>query len=196
MDERSSVLQVGFGTGQATRSLAALGCSVTAVEPGADMAALARHRIASFRNVEVETSTFEEWDNRGDASMSSWLRRRGTGLTRRLAGSERTTCSIPEAGWRCSATSLSAGRENRGCMPRPPISTSGSAQGTLIGVIRHSKKACAAPMRVGAWTIPENCLAQQSWLSEVSGGRAGAALRLAIRRHGRLGRPHCWVSPA
>jgi hypothetical protein len=29
------------------------------------MAALARHRIASFRNVEVETSTFEEWDNRG-----------------------------------------------------------------------------------------------------------------------------------
>lgn len=43
MDKRSSVLEVGCGTGQATRSLAALGCSVTAVEPGADMAALARH---------------------------------------------------------------------------------------------------------------------------------------------------------
>lgn len=28
------------------------------------------------------------------------------------------------------------------------------------------------------------------------GGRAGTALHLAIRRHGRLGRPHGWVSPA
>jgi SAM-dependent methyltransferase len=65
MDERSSVLEVGCGTGQATRSLAALRCSVTAVEPGAGMAALARHRLATFGNVKVETSTFEEWDDRG-----------------------------------------------------------------------------------------------------------------------------------
>jgi SAM-dependent methyltransferase len=63
--KRSSVLEVGCGTGQATRSLAALGCSVTAIEPGVDMAALARRRIATFRNVEVETSTFEEWHDRG-----------------------------------------------------------------------------------------------------------------------------------
>lgn len=77
MDERSSVLEVGCGTGQATRSLAARGYSVTAVEPGAEMAALARRRIAAFRNVEVERSTFEEWDDRGrhfDAlvAASSW----------------------------------------------------------------------------------------------------------------------------
>jgi SAM-dependent methyltransferase len=65
MDERSSVLEVGCGTGQATRPLAAFGCSVTAVEPGAGMAALARQRLATFRNVEVQTSTFEEWDDRG-----------------------------------------------------------------------------------------------------------------------------------
>jgi SAM-dependent methyltransferase len=65
MDERSSVLEVGCGTGQATRSLAALGCPVTAIEPGADMAALARQRLATFRNITVETSTFEQWDDRG-----------------------------------------------------------------------------------------------------------------------------------
>jgi SAM-dependent methyltransferase len=59
------VLEVGCGTGQATRSLAALGCSVMAIEPGAEMAALARPRIATCCNVEVETSTFEEWDDRG-----------------------------------------------------------------------------------------------------------------------------------
>ena len=37
MDERSSVLEVGCGTGQATRSLAALGCSMTAIEPGTEI---------------------------------------------------------------------------------------------------------------------------------------------------------------
>lgn len=64
LDTGSSVLEVGCGTGQATRSLAALGCSVTAVEPGGEMAALARERVATLRNVSVETSTFEEWDDR------------------------------------------------------------------------------------------------------------------------------------
>jgi len=65
MDQTSSVLEVGCGTGQATGSLGALGCSVTAIEQGADMAALARQRNATFGNVKVVTSTFEEWDNRG-----------------------------------------------------------------------------------------------------------------------------------
>lgn len=77
MGEGSSVLEVGCGSGQATRSLAALGCSVTAVEPGPDMAELARRRVAAFRDVEVETSRFEDWDDRGrrfDAlvAASSW----------------------------------------------------------------------------------------------------------------------------
>jgi SAM-dependent methyltransferase len=77
MSRRSSVLEVGCGTGQATRSLAALGCEVTAVEPGAGMAALARRRLAAFGSVEVENSTFEEWDDRGRrfdvlVAASSW----------------------------------------------------------------------------------------------------------------------------
>jgi len=77
LDEQSSVLEVGCGTGQATRSLAALGGSVTAVELGADMAALARRRLAAFDNVEVETSSFEGWDDRGRCfdllvAASSW----------------------------------------------------------------------------------------------------------------------------
>ena len=73
----SAVLEVGCGTGQATRSLAALGCTVTAVEPGPGMAALARQRLATFPHVEVETSRFEEWDDRGRrfdvvVAASSW----------------------------------------------------------------------------------------------------------------------------
>jgi SAM-dependent methyltransferase len=65
MDRRSSVLEVGCGTGQATLSLAALGASVTAIEPGDGMAALARQRLAAFGNVGLENSTFEEWDDGG-----------------------------------------------------------------------------------------------------------------------------------
>jgi SAM-dependent methyltransferase len=38
---------------------------VTAIEPGAGMAALARQRLAAFPNVEVENSAFEEWDDGG-----------------------------------------------------------------------------------------------------------------------------------
>jgi SAM-dependent methyltransferase len=77
MDERSSVLEVGCGTGQATRSLLALGCAVTAVEPGTGMAALAREELATSPNVSVETSSFEEWNDRGRrfnvvVSASAW----------------------------------------------------------------------------------------------------------------------------
>jgi SAM-dependent methyltransferase len=77
VDEGSSVLEVGCGTGQATRSLATLGCSVTAVEPGVEMAALARQRMATVGEVTIETSTFEEWDDRGRrfdllVAASSW----------------------------------------------------------------------------------------------------------------------------
>jgi SAM-dependent methyltransferase len=65
LDAGSSLLEVGCGTGQATRSLAALGCAVTAVEQGAQLAALARQRLAGFPNVAVETAKFEQWDDRG-----------------------------------------------------------------------------------------------------------------------------------
>ncbi len=58
LGDRPSVLEIGCGTGQATRSLAALGYPVTAVEPGAEMAAVARRRLAAFPAVGVETSTF------------------------------------------------------------------------------------------------------------------------------------------
>ena len=77
VSRRSSILEVGCGTGQATRSLAALGDSVTALEPGDGLAALARQKLEAFPNVEVETTTFEQWhdrDRRFDllVAASSW----------------------------------------------------------------------------------------------------------------------------
>ena len=57
----SRVLEVGCGTGQATRPLAQRAYSVVAVELGIEMALLARRKLAAFENVEVVVSSFETW---------------------------------------------------------------------------------------------------------------------------------------
>lgn len=53
----SRVLEIGPGTGQATRSLCDLGLTVTAVERGPSLAATLRQRAAA----EVVTASFETW---------------------------------------------------------------------------------------------------------------------------------------
>jgi SAM-dependent methyltransferase len=57
----SRVLEIGCGTGIATEPVARLGCEITAVELGADMARVARRRLAGFPGVTVEIGDFERW---------------------------------------------------------------------------------------------------------------------------------------
>jgi SAM-dependent methyltransferase len=54
------VLDVGCGTGKASRLLVERGCDVLGVEPDPSMAAIARSH-----GITVEESTFETWDARG-----------------------------------------------------------------------------------------------------------------------------------
>jgi SAM-dependent methyltransferase len=56
------VLEVGCGTGQATRSLADRGCEVHCVELGANLAALARSNLGRCTNVRIEVASFEDVD--------------------------------------------------------------------------------------------------------------------------------------
>ena len=56
----SRVIEIGPGTGQATRSLAASGASVTAVELGADLAAVLAENVRGTP-VEVVHAAFEDW---------------------------------------------------------------------------------------------------------------------------------------
>jgi SAM-dependent methyltransferase len=58
---QSRVLEIGCGTGQATRPLARLGCTVVAVELSPEMAAVARRNLQDFANVTVEVAAFEDW---------------------------------------------------------------------------------------------------------------------------------------
>jgi SAM-dependent methyltransferase len=53
------VLEVGIGTGQATTPMCARGWHVVGIEPGANLAAVARDRLADCAHIEILTATFE-----------------------------------------------------------------------------------------------------------------------------------------
>jgi SAM-dependent methyltransferase len=55
------LLEIGCGTGQATVPLARRGCRIVAVELGAELADVARRKLAGFPQVEVVTADFEDW---------------------------------------------------------------------------------------------------------------------------------------
>lgn len=55
------VLEIGCGTGQATTSFAARGLEILALEPGANLAALARQNLACYANVQIVSESFETW---------------------------------------------------------------------------------------------------------------------------------------
>lgn len=61
----SSVVEVGPGTGQATRQLAERGLRVLALELGSQLANRARSNLAQYPNVMVLTTSFEDWDPGG-----------------------------------------------------------------------------------------------------------------------------------
>lgn len=70
----SRVLEIGPGTGQLTVPLARLGCRLTAVELGPELAAVARRNLAGYPAAEVVVSAFETWplpDEPYDAVVSA-----------------------------------------------------------------------------------------------------------------------------
>ena len=58
----SSVLEIGPGTGQATRPLAERGLRIVALELGPQLAERARQNVAAFPDTQVLTTSFEAWD--------------------------------------------------------------------------------------------------------------------------------------
>ena len=54
------VLEIGAGSGQATRQMLVRGWAVVALEPGADLAQSARDDLGEFGDVEIRVSRFED----------------------------------------------------------------------------------------------------------------------------------------
>ncbi len=55
------LLELGCGTGQATRPLARRGFEILCIEPGSRLAELSRKNLSAFPGVEVHCQTFEDW---------------------------------------------------------------------------------------------------------------------------------------
>jgi len=89
------ILEVGCGTGQATRSLAQRGSSIVAIEMGPNLARLAERNLSQFPKVEIVISRFEDWQptRRFDlaTAFTSWH------------------WIDPEARYRCAAAALKPG---------------------------------------------------------------------------------------
>lgn len=58
----SRILEIGCGTGIATRDLLARGWVVDAVEPGAQMARVARREAGEAAALHIDVTTFEDWE--------------------------------------------------------------------------------------------------------------------------------------
>ena len=56
----AQLLEIGPGTGQATRPLAKLGHFITAVEPGENLVEVFKQELGNYHNVQIITSSFEE----------------------------------------------------------------------------------------------------------------------------------------
>ncbi|MFC1849158.1 class I SAM-dependent methyltransferase [candidate division CSSED10-310 bacterium] len=59
--EKGSILEIGCGTGQATKPFLDRGYSVLAVELGPNLAEFTCQKFASYHNFQVEVASFEDW---------------------------------------------------------------------------------------------------------------------------------------
>ncbi|OQP59877.1 hypothetical protein A3860_35795 [Niastella vici] len=60
LHEESKLLEIGPGTGQATRPLAKRGFAITAIELGVALSEVAKYELRDYKNVEIFTGAFEE----------------------------------------------------------------------------------------------------------------------------------------
>ena len=60
----SSILEVGCGTGKATRPFAERGYELVCLDIGADLIAVAKEKLKVFPNVSFVEHAFEEWEFR------------------------------------------------------------------------------------------------------------------------------------
>ena len=60
------ILELGCGPGIATTAFAKTGCSIVGLEPNQKFCQLARQNCATYPNVEIINTTFEDWELEGE----------------------------------------------------------------------------------------------------------------------------------
>lgn len=63
LEKTSNVIEIGAGSGIATVELAKNGCKIVGIEPGANLAAIAKKKTKDYSNVEIVQSMFEDFES-------------------------------------------------------------------------------------------------------------------------------------
>ena len=63
IDRSGKILEVGCGTGQASRLFATFGCEMICLDIGQDLIEVARARLNNYKNVRFVLCPFEDWDS-------------------------------------------------------------------------------------------------------------------------------------
>ena len=61
LNANSRLLEIGCGPGTATVAIAPLGCPLLCLDPNPDFCQLARQNCQTCANVQIQTTTFEDW---------------------------------------------------------------------------------------------------------------------------------------
>ena len=62
INQDSSALEIGIGTGQATLPILKTGCHITAVELGGNLAEYSKKKFEAYKNIEVKNMAFEAYE--------------------------------------------------------------------------------------------------------------------------------------
>lgn len=67
LNQEMKAIEVGIGTGQATKPFLLKGCEVTAIELGANLAEYTKEKYSGYKNLNVLNTTFEEFEYEEDS---------------------------------------------------------------------------------------------------------------------------------
>lgn len=67
LDHSRYALEIGIGTGKATRPILKTGCKLTAVEPAQQLAEFTRKKFSGFHNLCIDVTTFEEYQGKKES---------------------------------------------------------------------------------------------------------------------------------